>query len=96
MAQNTTYIGYSSQDLPLSWAEGFKLYMHDPHAKKMLRRLATRFLPIATGIALVDDALLPGLGLIDDVSLPFLLAGMAVMLYKVNNYRHNPPAMKQL
>lgn len=57
----------------------------------MLRRLAYRFLPIATGIAIVDDFLLPGIGLVDNVTLPFLIGGIIVMLYKVNRYRHNPP-----
>jgi hypothetical protein len=79
-----------ARQVPLSWSEAFKLYLHDPHAKTMLRRIAYRFFPIATGIALIDDFLLPGVGLIDDVTLPFLIAGLIVMLYKVNQYRYHP------
>lgn len=80
----------SSHDLPLSWKEGFRLYLQDPHARTMLRRIAVRFLPLATGIAFIDDFTLPGIGLIDDVTLPFLVAGLVVMLYKVNRYRCSP------
>jgi hypothetical protein len=86
----------NTQHVLLSWPEAFQLYLHDPHAKKMLRRLAYRFLPVATGIAVLDDFFLPGLGLIDDVTLPFLLAGLAVMLYKVNRYRQQPPALRRI
>lgn len=83
----------TNQPALLSWKEAFRLYLHDPHAKKMLRRIAVRFLPLATGIAFIDDFLLPGAGFIDDVTLPFLVAGLFVMLYKVNRYRHYPPAV---
>lgn len=85
-----------AQNVPLSWAEAVNLYLHDPHAKKMLRRFAIKFFPIATGIAFIDDFLLPGVGLIDDLSMPFLIAGLFVMLYKINHYRYHPPAMRPL
>lgn len=71
----------------LSWREAFQLYLHDPHAKTMLRRLAVRFLPLATGISIIDDFLLPGVGLIDDITWPFLIGGLIIMLYKVSRYR---------
>lgn len=90
MTQNYQY----AKPLPLSWQEAFRLYLRDPHAKKMLRRFAVRFLPVATGIAFLDDFLLPGVGLIDDVTLPFLIGGMLVMLYKINRYRYHPPEMR--
>jgi hypothetical protein len=86
----------SSASRPLSWSEAVRLYLNDPHAKKMLRRFAYRFLPIATGIAVIDDFLLPGLGMIDDVTWPFLIGGLIVMLYKINSYRYHPPAMTPL
>lgn len=82
--------------VPLSWSEAFHLYLNDPHAKKMLRRFLVRFLPIATGIAFIDDFLLPVAGFIDDATLPFLIAGMFVMLYKINRYRYHPPAMRSI
>jgi hypothetical protein len=82
--------------VPLSWPEAVNLYLHDPHAKKMFRRFAIKFLPIATGIAVIDDFLLPGIGLIDDVAWPFLIAGCFVMLYKINHYRYHPPAMRSI
>jgi hypothetical protein len=94
MPQNFTYRTNDAQPLPLSWQEGFRLYLHDPHARKLLRRFAVRFLPVATGIAVIDDFLLPGLGLIDNVTLPFLIGGIIVMLYKVNRYRYHPPAIR--
>ena len=82
--------------VPLSWSDAVQLYLHDPHAKKMLRRFAIKFLPIATGIAFIDDFLLPGVGLIDDVAWPFLIGGLIVMLYKINRYRYHPPAMRSI
>jgi hypothetical protein len=85
-----------TQNSPLSWPEAVQLYLNDPHAKKMLRRFAIKFLPIATGIAFIDDFLLPGVGLIDDVTWPFLVGGLFVMLYKINRYRYHPPALRRI
>jgi hypothetical protein len=97
MSQSSTQSSTSyTRPLLLSWPEAFQLYLHDPHAKKMLRRFAYRFFPIATGIAFIDDFVLPGVGFIDDATLPFLIAGLLVMLYKVNKYRHHPPAMRSI
>ncbi|MDB5181391.1 MAG: hypothetical protein JWP13_154 [Candidatus Saccharibacteria bacterium] len=96
MNDNSSSATGSARQLPLSWKEGFRLYLSDPHAKTMLRRFAVRFLPIATGITVLDDFLLPGLGLVDNVSWPFLIGGTLVMLYKVNQYRHQPSPIRRI
>jgi uncharacterized membrane protein YkvA (DUF1232 family) len=88
MNANYTYAAATNKQIPRSWPDAIQLYLRDPHAKKMLRRVLVRFLPIATGIAFIDDFLLPGVGFIDDAALPFLIAGVFVMLYKINKYRY--------
>lgn len=87
MNGQTTHI---AQPQLLSWNEAVQLYLHDPHAKIMLRRFAIRFIPIAGVVTVLNDFLLPGIGFIDNASWPFLIGGTIVMLYKINKYRRQP------
>jgi hypothetical protein len=79
----------------LSWSEGFQLYMHDPHAHSLLR-FALRWAPLLLPATVVSDVLIPLIGplaVVDNALYwPLLIVAVFKMLYKVDQYRKNPPA----
>ncbi|HSH18330.1 MAG TPA: hypothetical protein VK978_03025 [Candidatus Saccharimonadales bacterium] len=81
--------------LPLTWLEGFRLYMHDPHAKSLLR-FVLRWAPLLLPATIITDILTPIIGplaVVDNALYwPLLIAAIVTMLWKVRQYRYHPSA----
>lgn len=77
-----------SQNL-LSWSEAVRLYLKDPHAHRLLRHIAIRFVPALAVVNAVDDFAFPIIGWADDIFWPILIVLLVQMAIKINGYRHN-------
>jgi len=91
MSQPYGYPYQPGKPQKLPWREGFRRYMHDPHAKGFLRFLA-RIAPVAFPLTVVDDVgdFIPGVDLMtigDDLLWPFFAIAVIRMFIKVNQYR---------
>jgi len=86
-------MAYAAPTQPLlSWREAFQLYLHDPHANRVLRHIAVKAVPALAVVNAVDDFTIPFLGWADDLFWPILIVLLLQMLMKVNGYRHQVPA----
>lgn len=77
----------------LTWSQGFRLYMRDPHAKKMslyVLKLVTLLLP-ASVITTFILAFLGPLAVIDEVLFLVLFARALLKMHKsIEHHRNNP------
>ena len=86
-------MAYAAPRQPLlSWREACQLYLHDPHAHRLLRHIGIRLIPALAVVDAVDDFTIPFIGWADDLFWPILIVLLLQMLLKINSYRHQVPA----